>query len=691
MRLAGLILLLASPLQADPTGKIFWAQVNERDEIAVYQKILHPSRAGAGGRLPPALGTGEVEEMRVAYDYSEPGGHGRQGQPRTDFPRMHLTSDRLGYGYLGCRGTSYDVNGAARRVIPPGRSNLGVVVPDPTASGASPGSEEPNYFFTEDGAGIGYFFPSAALFPSRDADGKYICQLYAMTSLAFPGPTGGPGSARPSRILLHRLPSAGGGPPTDLGLAGMQPALSPDGRVLAYVLREASGSRLMLVWIEIGGAGIQDSSFTTLAMFGEGMEDRRFSHPAWRSDGRALVFASDAASTPTEDSWNLYGVHVDPADRSPTPLVLTPQSITAAQAASGPPASYPELRVITQSPHQDVWPSFSPDGRHVLFASADDADSPHEIYVKEVPEDLTPADTARPAEPVSRGRPGGDAEDCAWPAWFQDLFAPSMWIELTPQDSGEDAVVSLRVAPEVKSLGGRDVELKASGRHLTPKFETAFDPPDPVKFGVVPDPRNGRMALGFNLAGQGGYEDAASGTTLRSLTDVAGDAGAHAPLTGFYVNKDARINIKVIVRDNHHGARYKAGIQDWDYALDPSRIDPSDTDASYPMFGAPYMPMADREPVLAGDPGFSWWFEDEAHQPLADSVNAPEFVFRFGNVDEEGKVERPLWFRAVARDLWGHVTEISMPVFVYRTSVEIEKLNSGIITGGKEKGKKVGP
>jgi Tol biopolymer transport system component len=162
--------------------------------------------------------------------------------------------------------------------------------------------------------------------------------------------------------------------PSTTGLVEDFPAFSPDGRQLAYVLRDAQGATAL--WLH----SLETGEARRLANT-EGAQE-----PFWSPDGRFIGFAARgqlrrvdvatgtsqticAASDPRGAAWSQQGE-----------ILFTPNSAAAlwrVPAAGGDPQPATE-RVGGEQSHRFPW--FLPDGRHVLFTVIGDPASAG-IYV----------------------------------------------------------------------------------------------------------------------------------------------------------------------------------------------------------------------------------------------------------------------------------------------------------------------
>ncbi len=181
-------------------------------------------------------------------------------------------------------------------------------------------------------------------------------------------------------------------------------ALSPDGRRMAFTTRTVTDEGL---WLHDFGSGKSEK----LPAGGE------FVWPRWTPDGRRLSFSwlfqgvkqlawqeTDGASGPErllrEDaapsSWSPDGRHL---------AVVRNGDIRIVTFGGGTPASAPFL----QTPEEEAWPEFSPDGRCLAYGS--DTSGRFEVYVRPFP---------GPGRPVLVSRDGGESP--AWSASGGELF-----------------------------------------------------------------------------------------------------------------------------------------------------------------------------------------------------------------------------------------------------------------------------
>lgn len=154
---------------------------------------------------------------------------------------------------------------------------------------------------------------------------------------------------------------------TDTPGVDVQPAVSPDGRTLAFMSRRSGEPRIWTT--DIHGANAR------MVSSGPGSDQR----PAWSPDGRQLAFVSDRGGA----SGQIQVMNAD---------------------GSG-------VRALTSSAGANGAPAWSPDGRRIAFLSTRDAgadgDRTGEVYVMD-------ADGANQRN-VSQ-RPGGESA----PAWTLD-------------------------------------------------------------------------------------------------------------------------------------------------------------------------------------------------------------------------------------------------------------------------------
>ncbi|MFI0608138.1 MAG: TolB family protein [Anaerolineae bacterium] len=179
------------------------------------------------------------------------------------------------------------------------------------------------------------------------------------------------------------------------------PALSPDGRRLAYVRRDHDGSALWLADADGGDAEVLDIDVGDLAL-----SDPYW--PAWSPDSERLAFSaeldgqSDLFSAELDGQSDLFSVALDGGD----------------------------LERLTDDPAEDRHPAWSPDGKRLAFSS--DRGGSFQIYtMDDRGRDLRQRTTA--ADLLDAARDAGvlrqDARVSRWPRPGEaDAWAPR-WLE----------------------------------------------------------------------------------------------------------------------------------------------------------------------------------------------------------------------------------------------------------------------
>jgi TolB protein len=155
------------------------------------------------------------------------------------------------------------------------------------------------------------------------------------------------------------------------------PAWSPDGRMLAFSSSRDGNAEIYLL-------RIADGALTRLTRH-EAID----TSPAWSPDGRAIAFTSDRSGSPQiytmnadgsgverltfevsycdAPSWSPDGGRIAFTSRVPGGFDIFVQTLAA---AGGPPgAGGGALRRLTENTNINEWPRWSPDGRHLVFAS----------------------------------------------------------------------------------------------------------------------------------------------------------------------------------------------------------------------------------------------------------------------------------------------------------------------------------
>ena len=230
-----------------------------------------------------------------------------------------------------------------------------------------------------------------------------------------------------------------------------QPAISPDGKTIAYVSDE-SGS--LDIWVaDVGGGG--SLQLTTHPAIDH--------DPTWYPDGSAIAFVSERTGTPS--IWKIPRFGGDPlmlVEKSSQPSIsrdgshiafVTPQQYCKLRVAVAPLAKPTKVRILTAA-NQGYWnhenPTWSPDGKTICFSDFRD------LY-------LVPSDGSAPPERLTTAH----AMDRN-PVWSVDgrwIYFSSAREETTAlwrvRPSGKDAQrLTLGTGPE------REPSLTTDGRRV---------------------------------------------------------------------------------------------------------------------------------------------------------------------------------------------------------------------------------
>jgi TolB protein len=190
------------------------------------------------------------------------------------------------------------------------------------------------------------------------------------------------------------------------------PAWSPDGRRIAFTSDRDGGSEIYVM--NVDGTGLRRLTTSPGADI----------HPAWSPDGRRIIFNSsrNSANLAEPDTFEIFVTDADAQNVRQltkggvkTYATFSPDGKQILFRASRGEISdlfvmdteTGKIRQLTDSPAFDGWPYWSPDGRHVVFATETGKGNDAEIKILDLPT-LT-------ASVLSRG-PGR----CTSPKWSPD-------------------------------------------------------------------------------------------------------------------------------------------------------------------------------------------------------------------------------------------------------------------------------
>ena len=250
-----------------------------------------------------------------------------------------------------------------------------------------------------------------------------------------------PGSAPPPAVEFTL------GPPPNHTFFGT-PAVSPDGRLLAFPARDAE--RVTSIWIRpLDGSAARRLEGT------QGAANK----VSWSPDSRSLAFVvGDAWKRINVDGGPLItimsGVVADLGASWATDdtILLAPANrthLSRVAAAGGPLEPVTTLDIARENSHR--WPYLLPDGRHFLFTVR--SDRPDNLGIKI---GAFGSMTIRPL--VAAPSPGKFAE----PGWL--LF-------MTP----DEVLMAQRLEPATWTLRGSPQPVAASVRYNGPSFDGTFD------------------------------------------------------------------------------------------------------------------------------------------------------------------------------------------------------------------------
>jgi Tol biopolymer transport system component len=652
----GLATAMACHAEAPKYGRLIWTELNRTGrwtgaggppEMLIATKAYHPQLSTAKN----ADGFGPDTGVWLKLDRNN----------AESVPRMHATLDHLGTGLLAGTGPGVKlVAGTGKGAVTVDGKIYAYRLNLKTGRGKT---ELENEVLLTPQGDKGWFFPSV----TRDGKSAFLTKTTA-------GPQG-----ITHELFKMDLQRPGQAP---AALGGAQPLLgayavpSPNGEYLAWVTRNDEGSSRLAI------ARVSGSNQLLYQL--DAGTDRRIVHPAWRGDSLAITFCSDYQADETADNWDIYAV----------PL--------SGLSATGTIKDTPAVVKLTEGgTTNNVWPSWSTDGRHIAF-SRKEGTGKYDVFVQEleVNDQLTKVGT-----PVKVSDNSGSDSDAMWASYFQDINPPSLRVELVPTDSGISNVVALAsfdetVGVAADAAGERllgTAFFSAKGTHFNKDMKTpiggaaqgnnASAPSSGPTTVAIKDwkretaapSRDGPMYLGMHVGNKIKYPNDTATKPLASPLQTLGamaTAGTYKDIQGLYVNKDARIVVKISAKDNQWRRPYPGTEESANSGDVPWVFPDGDGRAMAPGYAPPYLPLNGRDQVLAGEPGVAWWWEDDTFGVLG-GVNSTEYICRFGNFegDEEAAKPKMVYFRAIANDLWGNRTELTMPVFVYTKAMDLRVLN----------------
>lgn len=577
-------------------------------------------------------------------------------------PRLHATLDHLGMGLLSGTGPGVKLTPSQSAATKGNVAVEGKLYGYRLKTDSDKAELLNEVLYTPAGSGS-FFFPTI----SRDGRKAYASKLTAgQDGIVY---------------QLHAFDLTAATPtPVDAGRKGAYPAISPSGEYLAWVDRADTGENRLAV------AKVADLNTITHQVIAPG--DRRIVHPVWRGDSLALAFSSDYQQDVAKDNFDVYAVKLESIAGTGT------QDLAAANAVK-----------VSPGDGAAVWPAYSPDGKFVAYSYKPAAGGKYDVYVREVDRtDCTPkGDHEKVSDQTSADM------DAMWVSFYQDLNPPCLRVELLPTDSGVANVMTLAsfdesVGTATGAGGGGPLAgtafFSAKGTHFargmaTPIANATSNPgsqPTTVPVPMTREPvagGNHGIYLGLHVGKTIQYQNGTSTKVIGNTVTTGSmpNAGPYASIAGFYVNKDARVVVKISAKDNQW-RRFYPGTANANAGETPWIFPEQDGRGMSPGYQPPYLQLMSRDKVLDGEPGVAWWWEDDQYNVLGGE-NTAEYVPRFGNFENDEEQARPkmVYFRAVANDLWRNRTELTIPVFVYTKELDLRVLNfDGAKKDGKPKG-----
>jgi Tol biopolymer transport system component len=206
-----------------------------------------------------------------------------------------------------------------------------------------------------------------------------------------------------TECAIYRIRTNGTGlralTPFRLDVIDFEPAVSPDGTTIAFESVDRGGLIRAIYLMKPDGSDIRRLTPPALTAV----------NPQWSRDGEKIVFRSHCCNPQNNDIWVIR--------RDGSGLARLTGS-THTDYYDVPPA------------YQNVFPSFSPDGRAVVFSQLRFSDFSETIYVLDVEKGGTLQLLARPAPPRrsetavlrnSRSRLRDIENNGAWPRWSPEL------------------------------------------------------------------------------------------------------------------------------------------------------------------------------------------------------------------------------------------------------------------------------
>ncbi len=455
-------------------------------------------------------------------------------------------------------------------------------------------------------------------------------------------------------------------------IAGLWPSISDNDRYVAFCA-EVPGTAAVGLGVAVVNpdTGEVERTYDALPELPAGVPldgAVRCSKAGWAPDGTFMVVCIQDDRTAAETGGSVRAASIRDEGRFRWRLYRIPlQGYDSGDLAFGEP----EL-VMDSDRYDFQWPSVTADGRFCLVAATErGAQETRLMWI-----DMSAS--ALLDDPV----PGTESGVNLWPTLDRDNDPPNIVVRIVPSDSDEPVEISL-VDVEPDPAPGTDTCLfHFKGAHLDEKMSTVFSPSTTMELSW--EKNDYPPVLRVNFSADEEYKDEGQPEPNRPLKAFGTVDGDYSKVKGVYVEKDMRVKIRVLAKDN------KFLRVTGEPEVDPAWFDFSADAADYRRTrddGArntapPYLPLVSRERMENDKaPGVCWWLEDPNRQGGGSAVVERSdgnfhYIFRKANYPPERFPDHclPYVIRVVAQDAWLNRVELTIPVYVWDSSLDVKTL-----------------